>query len=195
MKIFKNVRQWFFNLMHGIKDRIDDLISGIKWHLSSYLFCRGKYHVTITRPGVGVIYDEDVPNGITDEGLNHILGVEFHGDTQITTWYIGIVDNASFSAFAAADVMNSHAGWIEVTAYSESVRQTWPTDASSARSISNAVAATFSINAGKTLKGIFVTSDSTKSGTTGKLWSTAAFASTVAVISGDSVKVTYTVSG
>jgi hypothetical protein len=184
MKIFKKVREWFANLMH----------KGKMW-LASYLFCRGKYHVQVFRPGVGLVYDFEIPNGITDEGLNHILGVEFHADTQVTTWYVGLVDNASFSAFAAGDVMNSHAGWIEVTAYTESVRQTWGAGASASRSITNASPATFSINASKTLKGIFVTSNSTKSGTTGFLWSTAAFASTVAVINGDSVKVTYTVSG
>jgi hypothetical protein len=182
--IFKKVREWFAHLMHGTR----------MW-LANYLFCRGKYHVEIFRPGVGVIYDEDVPNGITDEGLNHILGVEFHADTQITTWYIGLVDNASFSAFAAGDVMNSHAGWIEVIAYDESTRVAWGPDASATRSISNTSAATFTINASKTLKGIFVTSGSAKSGTAGVLWSTAAFASTVAVIDNDVVKVTYTVSG
>jgi hypothetical protein len=43
------------------------------------------------------------------------------------------------------------------------------------------------------LKGIFVTSSNTKNGTTGTLWSTAAFASTVDVSNGDSLKITYTV--
>jgi len=182
MKIFRKVGEWFANFLakRGI--------------CASPFLLKGKWVMEVMRAGV-VIATMAFPNGITDVGLNHILETEFHSGTPVTTWYIGIVDNASFSAFANGDTMASHAGWIESTAYSESVRQTWGAGTASARSITNASAATFSINGSATLKGIFVTSNSTKSGTTGTLWSTAAFATTVAVINGDSVKVTYTVSG
>jgi hypothetical protein len=54
---------------------------------------------------------------------------------------------------------------------------------------------TFTINASATLYGLFISSVSTKSGTTGTLWATAAFTSTKAVSSGDTLKITYTVSG
>lgn len=182
MKIFKKFKDWFCNFMAKIGKTASDFRP------------RGHFIVDITRAGV-LVASLMVPNGITDAGLNHILNTEFDGGTPITTWYIGLVDNASFSAFVAGDVMSSHAGWIESVAYSESVRQTWGAGAASARAITNASAATFSINGTATLKGVFITSVSTKSGTTGTLWSTASFASTVAVISGDSVKVTYTVSG
>lgn len=198
MSIIKKFREWFADWMLNREWFVEYLTNhgenSIWQRISNCFALKGKFLFEVIRNGV-VICSMMVPNGITDEGLNHILGVEFHADTQITTWYLGLVDNASFSAFAAGDVMNSHAGWIECTAYSEANRQTWGAGASSARSITNGTAATFSINATKTLKGIFVTSNNTISGTTGKLWSTAAFASTVAVISGDSVKVTYTVSG
>ena len=43
------------------------------------------------------------------------------------------------------------------------------------------------------IKGVFLNSDAT--GTAGTLWATAAFASTVSVVNGDTLKVTYTVSG
>lgn len=155
---------------------------------------KGRFAIEHVRNGK-VIATYDIPNGITDVGLNNLLDVAFHSATQITAWYIGIIDNASFSALAAGDTMASHAGWIESTAYSEPVRQTWGAGSPSARSITNASPAVFSINGTATLKGIFVTSVSTKSGTTGTLWSTAAFASNIAVASGDSLRVTYTVSG
>jgi hypothetical protein len=138
----------------------------------------------------------EFPNGIVDEGMNHILDTQFHGTSQVATWYIGLVDNSGFSAFAAADTLASHAGWSESTAYTESNRVTWAEDAASSRSISNSTTADFSINATGNLKGIFVSSNNVKStGNTGTLWSTAAFSSVVATANGDTLKVTYTVSG
>jgi hypothetical protein len=138
----------------------------------------------------------EFPNGIVDEGMNHILDTQFTGSAQVSTWYIGLVDNSGFSAFNDADTLASHAGWSETTTYSESNRVTWDEDAASSRSISNTTTADFSINATGNLKGIFVSSNNVKStGNTGVLWSTAAFSSVVAHSDGDTLKVTYTVSG
>ena len=138
----------------------------------------------------------DFPNGIVDEGMDKLLDVMFHAETQITTWYIGLVDNSGYSAFADADTLSSHAGWSEFTNYTEANRVTWAEDAASSRSISNTTTADFSINASGNLKGIFVSSNNVKStGNTGTLWSTAAFSSVVATANGDTLKVTYTVSG
>lgn len=138
----------------------------------------------------------DVPNGIVDEGLNHILDVEFHGESQIGTWYIGLVDNSGFSSFSSDDTLSSHGGWSEFTDYTESDRVEWEEDAASSRSISNSNTADFSIDASGNLKGIFVSSNNVKStGDSGTLWSTAAFSSVVATADGDTLKVTYTVSG
>ena len=138
----------------------------------------------------------EFPNGIVDEGLNSILGVQFNGASQIGTWYIGLVDNAGWSAFADADTLSSHAGWTESTTYSESNRVEWEEDAPASRAISNTTTADFSVNATGNLKGIFVSSNNVKStGNTGTLWSTAAFSAVVATANGDTLKVTYTVSG
>jgi hypothetical protein len=138
----------------------------------------------------------DIPNGIVDEGLNHILDTQFHGTSQISTWYIGLVDNSGWTSFADADVLSSHSGWSESTDYTEGARVTWAEDAASARSITNSTTADFSVNATGNIKGIFMSSNSTKAtGNTGTLWSTAAFSSVVAVANGDTLKVTYTVSG
>lgn len=135
------------------------------------------------------------PNGIVDVGLNKILDDMFDAGTQSTTWYIGLVDNASFTAFANADTMASHAGWIENTDYTQTARPEWTAGTPAARSITNAATVDFSINATITLKGIFIVDSSTKSGTAGTLWSTAAFASNVSAVNGDTLKITYTVSG
>jgi hypothetical protein len=138
----------------------------------------------------------EFPNGIVDEGMNHILDTQFTGSAQIATWYIGLIDNAGFSAVSDADTLASHGGWSESTTYTESNRVTWDEDAASSRSISNSTTADFSINATGNLKGIFISSNNVKStGNTGTLWSTANFSSVVATANGDTLKVTYTVSG
>lgn len=134
-------------------------------------------------------------NGIVDVGLNHLLDVGFRNQTQTATWYMGLINNSGFSALAAADTMSSHAGWTEFTTYSESVRSTWTPAAAASRSIQNTTAVEFTITGTGTIKGVFLTTVDTKGGTTGTLWATASFASTVSVVNGDVLKVTYTISG
>lgn len=133
-------------------------------------------------------------NDITNEGKNLIFDTFFNSATQITTWYTGLISNSGYSALAATDVMNSHAGWTEFTSYSQSTRVTWTSGASSGQSVTNSSPMTFDITGSGTVKGVFITSNSTKSGTTGKLWATALFAADVPVSNGDQLKVTYTVS-
>ncbi len=144
--------------------------------------------------GLKAIYE--FPNGIVDVGLNHILETEFNGGAQISTWYIGLIDNSGFSAVSDSDTMSSHAGWDEFTSYTESNRVTWASDAATGRAIANSTTADFSINATGNLKGIFVSSNNVKTtGNGGTLWSTANFSSVVATANGDTLKVTYTISG
>lgn len=152
----------------------------------------GKFKAEHWRDGKK-IGEYDIPNGITNIGKDTALNILFGPTAKISTWYIGLISLASYSALAAADTMSSHAGWVEFTGYSESVRQTWGAGSAASQSITNASVATFTINATGTVKGIFIPSDSTKSGTTGTLWSTALFGSDVAVLSGDLIKITYTV--
>jgi hypothetical protein len=91
--------------------------------------------------------------------------------------------------------MASHAGWTESTDYDEVSRVTWNPDAAASRAVTNSTTVDFTMNATKTIKGIFITSNNTKGGTTGTLWATAAFSSNASVVATDVLKVTYTVSG
>lgn len=136
------------------------------------------------------------PNDITNEGKNTLFEIMFHDGTQIASasWFIGLISNSGYSALAAGDTMASHAGWTEFTAYSQSTRVAWGPGAAASQSITNSSPATFDINSSGTVKGIFVTSNSTKSGTTGKLWATALFNADVPVSNGDQLRATYTVS-
>ena len=134
-------------------------------------------------------------NGVTDVGIEYLLDAGFNGGTQVSTWYMLLVDNAGFSAFAAADTMASHSGWTEDQTYSQATRPEWTADAAATRAVTNSTTVDFSINGTTVIKGIAATSNNVKGGTTGTLWATAAFSSTASVTSGDTLKVTYTVSG
>jgi hypothetical protein len=135
-------------------------------------------------------------NLIVNVGKDLILDVMFNDGTPIanSSWFIGLIDTSGYSAVAAADIMSSHAGWNEFTSYSEATRVAWGSGAAASQSTSNATAATFNITGTGTVKGIFVNSNSTKSGTTGTLWAATPFAADVPVSSGDQLKITYTVS-
>jgi hypothetical protein len=137
----------------------------------------------------------EFPNGIVDVGLNHILETQFNGGTPVTAWYIGLINNSGYTALANADTMASHSGWAETSAYDEATRPEWTAGTAASRSITNGTAIDFSINATVVIRGIFITSVNTKGGTSGVLWATALFASTVSAENGDTLKVTYTVSG
>lgn len=133
-------------------------------------------------------------NGVVNVALNSILDVYLRNQAQITTWYLGLVDNAGFTAYNATDTMGSHTGWAESVAYSNSNRVTWTPAAAASQSISNTSSSDFSINATATIKGIFLTSSNSKSGTTGTLFATASFTGgNQTVNNGDTLKVTYTV--
>lgn len=143
-------------------------------------------------------WEDKAENGVTDVGIASLLNVNFRSATQITAWYIGLVDNAGFVAFAAGDTAASHTGWSEVSSasYSQSTRVQWSPAAPSGGAIVNTTSADHSMVNSSTLtvKGLFVISDSTKGGTAGTLFSTAAFTGgTQAVNSGDTLKVTYTI--
>lgn len=134
-------------------------------------------------------------NDITNEGKNLILEIMFHDGTQIasSSWFAGLISNSGYTALAAADTMASHGGWTEFTGYSQSTRVAWGPGAAASQQITNSTPMTFDINASGTVKGIFITSNSAKSGTTGKLWATGLFTADVPVVNGDQLKITYAV--
>lgn len=155
----------------------------------------GRYKIEHYRDG-RLLETIEGKNLIVTAGKNYMLGVAFKDVTQIasTSWYVGLVDNASFLAYAASDVMSSHSGWIENVGYSGGTRVLWTPGSPSSASITNASPAVFNITATSTIKGIFLTSGSAQSGTTGTLWNAVSFTSNLSVTSGDQIKVTYTVS-
>lgn len=139
------------------------------------------------------LWEVDFNNGITDVGIHFALDrLTNVGSPSALSWYAGLIDNTSFTGVADTDTMASHSGWIENVDYSESVRQTLNFSAAASRTISDSVS--FSINATVTIKGLFVNSDNTKSGTTGTLFSTALFATAPALVSGNTLTANYSLS-
>jgi hypothetical protein len=89
--------------------------------------------------------------------------------------------------------MSSHSGWSEITSYSQSVRQTLTLGTASSGSIDNVGnLATYTINGTATIAGAFINSDNTKGGSSGTLYGVVDFSSSRAVISGDTLTVTVT---
>lgn len=114
-------------------------------------------------------------NLVTNAGLDYLLSAGLDGGSQITTWYLGLIDDSP--TVAAGDTMASHAGWVEVTAYDEANRQTWTGGTVSGQSVDNVGnEATFTISADSTdIGGAFLVSNNTKGGTTGTLYAAGAF--------------------
>ena len=135
-----------------------------------------------------------VTNLVPTVMLNKYLDATLKTGLAAPAWYVGLVNNAGFSAYAAGDVMDDHAGWTEGVPYSNLTRPALTLGAIAAGSVDNSAArATYNINASMTLRGGFLCDDSTKSGTTGILGGEADFTGgNKAVADGDTVYVTVT---
>ena len=158
----------------------------------------GHFIVECFGPDGELRWEDTAENGVTDAGIASLLNVYLRNQTQITAWYIGLIDNAGFVALNAADTGSSHSGWSEVASgsYSNANRVVWSPGAPSGGAVVNATTSDHNMTNGSalTVKGLFLISDSTKGGTSGVLFSTAAFTGgTQAVNNGDTLKVTYTV--
>lgn len=149
----------------------------------------GKYGLEHWRKG-RKINEYRAKNGITNEGMNKLLDVMFHAVAALSTWYIGLITDPP--TLAAGDTLASHAGWTEFTDYTGN-RLEWTEGAASGRSITNATTVDFPITGSGTVAGAFLASVAT--GTSGTLWSTGLFNADVVVQNGDTLKVTYTLSG
>jgi hypothetical protein len=123
-----------------------------------------------------LVWEDHTPNLVVDVGCTYALETLFRTGVGSPAWYLGLVSAASFSAYAAADTMASHAGWLESTAYTQSNRVAITFgSAAAAKSLAASAASVFSINASATLKGAFIVNQNTKGGTTGTLYSAVNF--------------------
>jgi hypothetical protein len=145
-------------------------------------------------------WEDKAHNLVVNEGLEAMNNEFFTGSGYSATWYLGLVDNTPSPTYAAGDTMASHAGWAENEDYSELVRQTCTFGSATLADPSvidnSGSVAVFSIDDTATIAGAFLTSDDTKGGTSGTLFSASTFTTpgARAVVSGDTLNVTYTFS-
>ena len=146
-------------------------------------------------------WTDESKNLVVNVGLQYMAGTALDGSTaRITSWYLGLYGAASSNDPAAGDTMSSHAGWTEVTDYTEATRPAATfvaaTTANPSVVTNSASKAQFTMNATVTVGGAFLTSNNTKGGTSGTLFSAKDFSAPGdrSVVSGDVVLVTYTFS-
>jgi hypothetical protein len=138
-----------------------------------------------------VRWEDDLSNLVVTVGKNDLLNQYFRGSAYNATFFVGLKTAGSISA---ADTMASKS-WTEITAYSNATRPAFTAAVPSAGSTDNSASpASFSINGTATVGGCFITTNNTKGGTTGTLFSATDFASSRSVLSGDTLTVTYTIS-
>ena len=161
---------------------------------------KGVYKIQCHDKDGNLKWEDTAPNLVVNGGLQDMNAKYFTGSSYTAAWYLGLYGAAASNNPAAGDTMSSHAGWTEVTAYSQSTRPACtfgtPTTANPSVATNSASPATFSINATTTGGGACLTSNSTKGGSTGTLYSAADFSSPGdrSVVSGDTLSVTYTLS-
>ena len=160
----------------------------------------GVFTVTCFDKDGNLKWEEKSHNLVVNVGLEYMNDAALGGGSQITTWYIGLYGAAASNSPAAGNTMLSHSSWTEVTAYDETTRRTCtfgtPTIANPSVITNSASTAEFTMNATTVVGGAFLTSDDTKGGTIGTLFSAADFQSPGdrSVVDNDILRVTYTFS-
>ena len=142
-------------------------------------------------------WQDKTPNLVVNVGLKEMNEKFFTGSNYTAGWFLGLYGASSSNTPAAGDTMASHAGWTEVEDYDEATRPACNFGTATTADpsvISNAGSvAVFTINDTTTVGGAFLTSDNTKGGTTGILFSAADFQAPGdrSVIAGDVINLTY----
>lgn len=143
-------------------------------------------------PNGKIAWVEKGKNTIVIEGLTRLLSVMFAAGTQVTSWYMGLINNSGFDEITQDDTIASHAGWTEFTSYSGGVRKQWTPLSVSGAVLTNTAPIQFTFSSAGTVQGFFLVSDSTLSGTTGVMWNAATFSGTRTIQAGGNLTVNYT---
>lgn len=157
------------------------------------LVAHGHIRVECVRDGK-VIWVEEGPNLIVTTGRNKLLDETLEGSGYTAAWYMGLIDNAGFSAIAAADTMASHAGWAEADEYDEATREAISFGAASAGTKATDADCSFTMNATITINGVFIAASGTKNESASVLFAAKSFSAARACVDNDVLNVSYTAS-
>jgi hypothetical protein len=183
---------------------VDVVSAGIQTNKSAGegMSAKGRFIVECFDSEGNLKWCEDNENLVVNVGVQDMNTQYFKGSAYTATLYIGLYGAAASNNPAASDTMASHAGWTEVTAYSQTTRPqavfgTATTASTSVISNSGSVAV-FSINGSATVGGAFLVQGAagtanTKGGTGGTLFSASDFQAPGdrSVVNGDTLNVTY----
>lgn len=143
-----------------------------------------------------VKWSEEFHNLVMTEGKNDLLTQYFKGSAYTATWFVALVNNAGFSTYAVGDTaaqIGGTNGWAESTAYTQGTRPAWTGGSVAGGSVDDTASpAVFTINATVTIRGAFLISNSTKAGTTGKLYCGVDFSTARSLVNTDTLNVTVT---
>jgi hypothetical protein len=156
----------------------------------------GTFGMTCHDPDGNLKWESPAKNIVTNLALDDINNVYLRNGSPKANWYAGLIDQVSYTQLLNADTMSSHSGWVELTSYTETVRQTWTPGASASQTVVNGTVMTYTSSAACNIKGAFIASDSSKGGTTGLLFCTALLTNGTQPASiGDTLRLTYQFSG
>jgi hypothetical protein len=164
----------------------------------------GRYTIECVGADGQVKWTDVIENTVMTAGKNLALDTILAGSSySVVGPYMGLISSTSYSAISAADVMTSHAGWLEAGAANAptytSPRKTCVFSSASAGSKALSAALAFAITGTGTVKGSFVLFGTgaltTIDNTAGTLLSAGLFSGgDRAVINGDTLNISWSLS-
>ena len=156
----------------------------------------GVFHFKCFDKDGNLKWEDTAKNLVVNTGLQDMNAKYFSGSSYTAAWYIGLVNDSGFSAYAAGDTLASHAGWTETTDYSGGNRATatfgTATTADPSVIDNSGSVGVFNITGTVTVKGAFLCNIQDNTDNVGLLFSASSFTGgDRSVISGDTLNVTY----
>lgn len=151
-----------------------------------------KYKFECFKPDGSLRWEDGFFNLVVYVGLNDALDKHFKASAYTSAWYVGMTSGSP--TFALLDTMTGHAGWMEITDFTEANRQTLTLGSILSGSVDNSASkAVFTISGTATVGGAFLTTYQTKNVTSGTLYGGGAFSGgNRSVFAGDTLNVTLT---
>lgn len=153
-----------------LRDHIEVLRAGRKYEAAH------QHQILLDAIPKETVWRDEFMNLVTTVGKNNMLDNHLSGSAYTAAWFMGLISSTSYTTGpAVGDTAASHGGWTEAAGYSNATRPAaaWAAAAAGVKALSAGLV--FNINATATIKGAFLISNSTKSGTTGTLFSAGLF--------------------
>lgn len=178
----------------------DTVASGLiaKTSASEGVGAAGVFTLTCFDKDGNLKWEEKGSNLVVNTGLQYMVATSLDAGAQTTSWYLGLIQGPG-ATVSGTDTMAA-LGFTEITAYSQVTRPqcVFGTATTANPSVINNTASTaqFDMTGTATVGGSFLTSNDTKGGTIGTLFSGKAFSSPGdrSVVNGDILRVTYSFS-